>query len=122
LNLLRNAGLKKLQAVLFPAAVPDHDIGDRSVYERFALPYVFTPRLSLLQALAATLGALLQIFLGSLLFAVWGAYTILVWPMFRSYFWRVAVLLPMLALFLLLLALVITGIAALVRMVSQRLP
>ena len=43
---------------------------DRPGYERFAIPYSFKPRLSLVEALVASLGAFLRIFLGSLLFAV----------------------------------------------------
>ena len=118
----KNAGLKKLQAYLLPADPTDYGDGSRSAYERFALPYVFKPRLSLLQALVATFGALLQILLGSLLFALWGTSCLLVWSALRTHVWRVVVLLPMLVVFLLLLAVLVSAIASLARTVSRKLP
>ena len=100
--------------------LPEDDVtGDdpqRSVYERFAIPYSFKPQLSLLEAVIAASGAFSRIVLGSLLFAVWGTYTFLAWISIRNLFWRVAVLLAMIVLFVLSFALLMLAISALVRM------
>ncbi len=77
--------------------------GDRSPYERFAIPYLFQPSLSVAEAVRASLRTFLRIFLGSLLFGVWGAYALLLWTSVRNPFLRVAAMIPMIALFLVLL-------------------
>jgi len=51
------------------------------------------------------------------LFAVWGTYTLLVWFDIPNVVWRFAILLPLLAVFLLALALVMLAITALARVV-----
>jgi hypothetical protein len=99
-----------------PDDQPVPDDPQRSVYERFAIPYTFKPQLSLLEAILAAGGAFARIILGSLLFAVWGTYTFLAWSALRNIFARVATLLAMIALFLLLFASLMLGISALVRM------
>jgi hypothetical protein len=92
----------------------------RSTYERFAIPYSFTPRLSLVEAMIAAGGALVRILLGSILFAVWGTYSFLAFNAIKNVFWRGFVMLALLALFALLLALVMLSITSLVRRVWPR--
>jgi len=104
------------------AMTPDSDASDpsRSSYERFALPYVFKPRLSLAEAAVAAAGALLRIFLGSLLFAVWGATVLFAWNEIRNIILRIAAVLALGALFVILLAFLMLGISALVKMAWPR--
>jgi hypothetical protein len=89
----------------------------RSSYERFAIPYTFKPRLSVRQAVIAAGGALLRIVLGSLLFAIWGTYSFLTWSTVPNLFLRFTLLLVMLALFAFLMALLLVGVSALLRLV-----
>ena len=77
---------------------------DASIYERFAVPYKFQPRLSVSDAAAFALRAFLRIFLGSVLFGVWGAYTLLAWTSIQNPFARAAAVIPLFVLFLALLA------------------
>lgn len=112
--------IAKIQALLFAEPHEDDRGTDRSAYERFALPYTFKPRLSLVEAVIAVFVALLRIFLGCLLFAVWGTYTFLACSKMQSTFGRVAVLLPMVLLFLFSMTLLMIGISALARIVSPR--
>ena len=86
-------------------------------YERFALPHVFKPRLSFGEAVVATLGTLLRIFLGSLLFAIWGSYAWFAWTALPNYLLRVVVILPMFLLFLVCMLLLLSAIGALQRAV-----
>ena len=88
----------------------------RSVYERFAIPYSFKPRLSLAEATLAAGGAFLRIFLGSILFGFWGAYTYLACVAIKNIFLRGVVLVVMIGVFAVLLALLLMAITALVRM------
>jgi hypothetical protein len=116
---VKNAWIAKFRALLFPLAADRGDgEEDRSVYERFEIPYTFKPHLSFLEALIATAGAVFRIFLGSLLFAVWGTYSLVAWTAIRSPFWRIVVQLPLFLLFLLLFGLLMLAIAALVRTIS----
>ena len=112
----------KLWAVLFPRDRPEQSLVDRSDYERLAIPHSFKPRLSLGEAVVATLAALLRIFFGSLLFAVWGTYTLLAWSRIPNYLWRAVVLFPLFLLFLLSMVLLMSAIAALRRMIPHRHP
>ena len=107
--------LRNLLASLFPGDPKYPEIADRSVYERFAIPFAFKPRLSVLEAAVAAIAMFLRIVLGCLLFAVWGAYSLLVWCYVDNVFWRFALLLPMLAAFLIALALLLLTITALTR-------
>jgi hypothetical protein len=110
------------KALLFPPEGRATVAGDRSVYERVSLPYTFKPRLSLPEAMVAVFGALARIVLGCLLFAVWGSYTYFFWSTIPNYLWRLAVLLPLFAAFLLSLTVLLVLIAAGVRAISMRLP
>ncbi len=112
--------LKKLtDLVAFPVERDGQDPA-RSTYERFAIPYSFKPRLSLVEALIAAGGAFLRILLGSILFGVWGAYTFLAFNAIKNAFLRVIVLLVLIALFAVLLALLMLSITALVRLLWPR--
>jgi len=107
---------------LFPPDAAPDPAGDRSAYERFALPFTFKPRLSLPEAVVAVAVALARIILGSLLFAVWGSYTYFFWSTIQNHFWRLAVVLPLFAAFLLSLTVLLVAIAAAVRAITTRLP
>jgi hypothetical protein len=118
---VKNVYLAKARALLLPPTDRGVGVEDRSVYERFAIPFTFKPQLSFTEALIAAAGACLRIFLGSLLFAVWGTYSLVSWTAIRIPFWRICVLLLMFLLFLLSFALLMLGIAALVRAVLLKL-
>jgi hypothetical protein len=117
---MKNAWIAKTSALLLPPAELGSGGRDRSVNERFAIPFTFKPRLSFMEALIATAGAFLRVFLGSLLFAVWGAYSLVLWTAARSLVWRIGVLAPLFLLFLLSFALLMLVISALVRMIWPR--
>lgn len=74
------------------------------MYERFAVPYKFQPRLSVSDAAAFALRTFLRILLGSILFGLWGTYTLLAWTSIHNPYLRAAALIPLLVLFLVLLA------------------
>jgi hypothetical protein len=118
---VEKAWIAKVRVLFFPLAARGDGGEDRSKYERLAIPFTFKPQLSFLEALVATFGALLRVFLGSLLFAVWGTYSLVAWTTIRNQFWRVGVQLPLFLLFLLIFALLMLAIAALVRTVSSML-
>jgi hypothetical protein len=88
---------------------------ESSEYERLALPYVFRPQMSVVDALVGVATAFTRIFLGSLLFAVWGTYTLIAWSSIRNHFWRTAAMLSLVVLFVLLFGLLMLGISALAR-------
>lgn len=118
---MKNAWIEKARALLLPSIDPGAGGEDRSVYERFAIPYAFKPQLSLAEAVIAAAAAFLRIFLGSLLFAVWGTYSLVLWTSIRSHFWRVAALLPIFAAcFLLSCGLLMLAISAMLRTISPR--
>jgi hypothetical protein len=104
--------LRSIHSLIFPDAVPPADgsarTGDleragRGAFERFTIPYMFQPALRPTQAAVAALRAFLRIFLGSLLFGVWGACALRAWTSIANPFLRVAAMIPMIALFLVLL-------------------
>jgi hypothetical protein len=117
--------LERALDLLVPAPDPPvagtPDQAERSAHERFALPYVFRPRLSFFEACLEVFAALLKIFFGSLLFAFWGAYSYFLWSTVSSVFLRVIVLLPLLVVFLVLFALLMIAITAAARLVSKHL-
>jgi hypothetical protein len=108
------------RAILFPT-IDRGEAEARPEFERLAIPFTFKPQLSFSEALVATAGALLRIFLGSLLFAVWGTYSLVAWAAIRSPFWRISVQLPLFLLFLISFSMLMLAIAALVRTISLRL-
>jgi hypothetical protein len=79
--------------------------------ERFPLPFTFKPRLSFGSACIAVSQALISIFSGSLLFGVCGATAWMALEHIANPVLRVAALIPMVAAFLALLALLMTGIS-----------
>ena len=115
--------LEKLWLLLFPVVEQSGQVTgkvNRSAYERFAIPFTFQPRLSLLEAVVAAIGAFLRIFLGCLLFAVWGTYTLFAWSMIHKPLLRVAAVMALFMLFLFLLALLLVTIAFLIRISSPK--
>jgi hypothetical protein len=116
---LQNVLLAKMLDLLVPP--PESADGmDRGVYERFALPHVFKPRLSLYEACVAVAAGLARIFLGSLIFAVWGSYSWKVWTIIPNTVLRVIVLLSMLLMFLLFFAMAMISITAMARAVTRK--
>ena len=89
-------------------------------HDRFAIPFTFKPRLSLAEALIATVAAVARIFLGSLVFAVWGAYSLVAWMTIRNLLWRVGAVSSLFLAFLVSCALLMAGISAFVRAISPR--
>jgi hypothetical protein len=109
--------LDTLEALIFPEAVPPPAAvpGEKSPYETFAIPYLFQPALKPSQAAVAALRSFLRIFLGSLLFGVWGAYALLLWTSIPNPVLRVAAMIPMVALFLVLLGGLLVGTTLVLR-------
>jgi hypothetical protein len=105
-----------------PVELPDPPAGtvDRSAYERMAIPFMFKPRLSFLEALVAVTAALLRIFLGCLLFAVWGTYTLFAWNLIHNPLLRVMAVLALLSLFLCSVAALLISISFLIRITSPK--
>jgi hypothetical protein len=100
--------LRTIRALIFPDAAAlgpatAAEGAKRGPFEQFAVPFMFQPALTPAQAAVAALRTLLRIFLGSLLFGVWGAYAMLAWTSIHNPFLRVAAMIPMIALFLVLL-------------------
>jgi hypothetical protein len=117
---VRISWFAKARAVLFPSADLDRRVADRSVYERFALPYTFKPRLSLADACVAATTAFLRIFLGCLLFAVCGTYALFAWSTIHSLFLRLAAVLALTLVFLALFTILMLAASAVRRIVSIR--
>lgn len=119
---MKNPRLAKLRDLLLlsPPTVENDQATDRSVYERFAIPYTFKPQLSFWEAVIATVAAFFRIFLGSVLFAFWGAYTLVAWNRIQSNFWHLVVLLLLILLFVVLLVLLMLAITALARALSPK--
>jgi hypothetical protein len=103
----KNLDLRTIEALIFPEAASRAasalEGADRGPYERFAIPYSFPPAMRASEAVRATLRTFLRIFLGSILFGVWAAYTLLAWTSIRNPLLRVAAMIPLIALFLVLL-------------------
>jgi hypothetical protein len=110
----------KARILLFPPADLDRRAADRSIYERFAIPYTFKPRLSLTEACVAATTAFLRIFLGCLLFAVCGTYALLAWSTIHSLFLRLAAVFALTLLFVVLFLLLLLAASAVTRIVSTR--
>ncbi len=106
----RTLDLRTIEALIFPEAA-----AEAKRTERFAIPHAFPPALSLPQAAVAALRTLLRIFLGSMLFGVWGAYALLLWTKIPNPFLRIAAMIPMIALFLVLLGGLLIGTTLLLR-------
>jgi hypothetical protein len=68
--------------------------------------------MSILEALVATVAALLRIFIGSLWFAVWGTYSLVAVTRIHSISLRVLASMPLIALFAVVLAGLMLGISA----------
>ena len=107
--------VEKTRLLLFPMAdrlaTEMHD----SNYQRLPIPHTFKPQLSFREASVAVFAAFSRIFFGSLLFAVWGSYSLAAVLAIRSNALRVAVALPLIALFLLLFGLLMLAIAKMMR-------
>jgi hypothetical protein len=102
----KTLNLRTIQALIFgehAAGVAATEAGDRSPLEQFAVPFMFQPQLTPSQAFTAALRAFLRIILGSMLFGVWGGYALLMWVSIHNPVLRVAAMIPMIALFLVLL-------------------
>src|SRR5215471_4361331 len=118
-NSISHLTLRKLRNLLFPPTTSYRGT-DRSVYQRFAIPFAFKPRLSFFEAIVAVAATFLRLVLGCLLFAVWGTYSLLIWFDVPSLFFRVCILVPLFVVFLLALALMLLAIAAIVKALLPR--
>ena len=112
--------VSRVRTFLFPQADPDDRATERSVYERFAIPYTFKPQLSLAEAIVAAATAFLRIFLGSVIFAVCGTYALFAWSTIHNLLFRIAVMVGWILLFAVLLLLLMLASAALTRIVSPK--
>jgi hypothetical protein len=105
----KTLNLQHIQALIFGESPTHADgavavkAGEKSPLGQFSVPFMFQPELTLSQAFTAALRAFLRIILGSILFGVWGAYALLVWTSISNPVLRVAAMIPMIALFLVLL-------------------
>lgn len=121
-----NLNLRSIAATIFEEPVPADTSGaaeaearTRSPHERFAVPFMFRPVLSVSNAVAFALRTFLRIFLGSLWFGAWGACALWLWFNIPNPFLRTAAMVPMLVLFLALLAVLM---AATSRLTPRQLP
>jgi len=106
--------------LLFPPTPPDDRATDRSVYERFAIPYTFKPQLSLTEAIVAATATFMRIFLGCLLFAVCGSYSLFAWSTIQNLLLRLAAVLALTLLFLVSFAGLMLASSALTRILTPR--
>ncbi len=114
--------IKRIESILYRAANQPEPAEHRSLAERFAIPHVFRPNLTPMQALVSVAGALARILLGSVLFAFWGTGAALAWSALPNLFLRILVLVPLVVLFLVAITALMLGISAVVRKVSNEQP
>lgn len=107
---------RSISELILPKGPEESGLENCSEFERFAIPYKFQPALRVSDAAVFALRSLLRIILGSLLFGVWGAYTLLAWTSIHNPYLRAAAMVPMAALFLILLA----GLMALTTLLLHR--
>jgi len=74
----------KLSALISSDRAPDAAIEDRSVFSRLAVPYTFSPSLSLGDGLLSIAVCLTRIFSACGLFAVWGGISALTFERHRK--------------------------------------
>jgi hypothetical protein len=89
-------------------------------YERFPLPHVFSPNLSVSEAAWAAMGAFTRIFLGSLLFAFWGVSSALVWNSMESHFWKAVITVPLALVLLVSMGGLMLAITAIGNLITPR--
>jgi hypothetical protein len=107
--------LRTIEDLIFPEAASSKAGEAGGLHQRFAIPHMFQPSLTPSQAFTAALRTFLRIFLGSMLFGVWGAYALLAWTSIHNPFLRMAAMIPMVALFLVLLGGLLIGTTLLLR-------
>jgi hypothetical protein len=112
----------KLRALISPDGAPDAAIEDRSVFSRLAVPYTFSPSLSLGDGLRSIGACLTRIFSACGLFAVWGGISAVTLSAIGNRFWRAIALLPLVLLFLAGLATLMIAISFLERMIAPKRP
>ena len=117
---MNTSWVARARALLFPPAELDRRAAHRSIYERFAIPYTFKPRLSLAEAFVAATAAFLRIFLGCLLFAVCGTYALLAWSTIHSLLLRLAAVLALTVVFLALFIFLMLAASAVTRIVTTK--
>jgi hypothetical protein len=84
----------------------------KSVFARFAVPFMFNPNLGPVGALVAVAGALARIFGSCILLALWGGFSAWAWTCIANRFWRMAAVGPLVLLFPGVLAGLLLGIGA----------
>jgi hypothetical protein len=112
--------VERLLLLLQPDHTPHAATQGRSILSRLAVPYTFSPDLSFGDALIAIAGCLARIFAACVLFALWGGLSAVVWSASGNHFWRAAAVLPLVLIFLAVLAALMIAISAVERMIAPR--
>lgn len=112
--------MEKLLPLVLSDREPEAGAQDRSMLVRLAVPYTFSPNLSLGDSLVAVAGCLARIFSACLFFAVWGGLSALAWSSIENHFWRAAAVLPLVLLFLAGLATLMIAITLVERMIAPK--
>jgi hypothetical protein len=92
----------------------------RSVFSRFAAPYTFSPDLSFGEALIAVAACLTRVFSACVLFSVWGAFSVFAWSAISGRFWRAVAMPPLILLFLVALAILMSMISVVQRAITPK--
>jgi hypothetical protein len=86
---------------------------DKPVVERFGIPYIFRPNLTLGEAAVATVGTFCRLFFGWVLFAFFGVATWIAWERLPNLFFRIAATIPLAIVFVAILGAMMIGMALL---------
>jgi hypothetical protein len=111
----------RLRGLVVPDPEADSVRKGPPLLSRFATPHTFSPDLGMGQALLAVAATLTRIFGAVVLFAVCGSAGAFAWSAVHNGFWRVAVELAMLLLFLAAIAALMIAISAVERRVARNL-
>ena len=114
------AVVEKVSWLLFPDAAAPGAGQNRPGRPRLAVPYIFSPNLTLGGALIAVAACLARIFSACALFAVWGTVSALAWSAIENRFWRAVAVLPLVLVFLAALAALMIAISTLERMIARK--
>jgi hypothetical protein len=87
--------------------------------QRFPIPGIFRPTLSLIDALIAVVAGLCRIFFGCLLFGVWGAGIVATWDVIQSHVWRAVAVFVLTIIFVSSLAALMCAISVVAKRLSR---
>jgi hypothetical protein len=108
--------VKSLFALAFGGYGPAPGTG----IQRLAIPHTFNEGLGLREAAIAVTQAFLRIFLSCLLFAFWGVLVWWLWDAIGNQFWRWAMVVPLVALFLSLFLALMVAISVVAKAVTPK--